>query len=588
MQASLTRSIRRLSRPGLVVFIWGAGIWAFHWTLGRDGLGLGEGNAWLGALLLTFASSWLGWAVRQAWVYPRRLKRAEALWAAGGYASDVVDLLAGVNLATGELGHRVWLLRARANLALGYRNLAWAESEEAHLARVPFWLRCFLRFYLRAIPERSEAFLDWTGPLWLRLAPDMPSLQWRLAIHALRRDQPGSREKAWGLLLAALPHATEDPVLLEDLMLALLGRLQEQDAEARSLGSQPGEPGLQAAFERVMDLLLHRHGGPRTGWDRVAPAMHLLRRGRFGEVLAISRTLPPDRSPEALWIAAVAARKGLGDLDGAWSTAEQALAQEPTSFRLWMMREDLALELHRHQEALEALERTREFFTDGAPMEQLREWHTRRAEYAYWIEKDPDEAAKHLEFLPTTEDSQGRPPLRLLILLDLERYDEVHSEVAPLLDLHPGNPDLQLIQAESLGGMEAWESLRELLDSLGEEARQRPEFWHLRGICRSHFGDLLEAREDLERSVRMEPDNLRYLLDSGHACADLGDWERAEHFWRQALREDESSEEAFIELADTRRNLHDPEGARRLLRECLLLHPESEDAQIMLAELEAN
>ena len=100
--------------------------------------------------------------------------------------------------------------------------------------------------------------------------------------------------------------------------------------------------------------------------------------------------------------------------------------------------------------------------------------------------------------------------------------------------------------------------------------------------------DLLAAREDLERCARMEPDNLDYMLDEGHACADLGEWERAEFYWRQALRLDERSEEAFIELADTRRNLHDPEGARRLLRECLLLHPESGSAQIMLAELEAN
>lgn len=588
MQVPLTRSIRRLSRTGLVLLCWCVAVWAFHQALGEGGFGWSRGKAWAGAFLLAFGSSWAGWAVRQAWIHPRRLKRAEALWAAGGFASDVVDLLAGVNLATGELGHRVWLLRSRANLALGYRNLAWAESEEAHLARVPFWLRGLLRLYLRSIPDRSEAFLDRTGPLWMRLVPNMPSLQWRLAIHHLRRGRSGSREKAWELLLAAMPYATEDPALLEDLMLALLGRLQERDQEAERLGPQTGMPEFQAAFERALDLLLHRHGYPRTGWDRVAPAMHLLQRGRYDEVLAISRTLPLDRSPEALWVATVAAQKGLGDLNGAWNSVEQALAQEPGSFRLWMMREDLALDLRKHPEALESLERAWTLFQDGGPMEQLREWHTRRAEYAYWIEEDPDEAGKHLDFLPATLDPRGQPPLRLFVLLDLGRYDEAHREVAPLLAEHPGNLDLLLIQAESLGGMEAWDSLRELLDTLGQEARERAEFWHLRGLCRSHQDDLLAAREDLERCARMEPDNLDYMLDAGHACADLGEWERAEFYWRQALRLDERSEEAFIELADTRRNLHDPEGARRLLRECLLLHPESGSAQIMLAELEAN
>lgn len=534
------------------------------------------------------ASVWLGWAIRQAWVYPRRLLKAEALWNGGGYASEVVDQLSDVYLATGELGFRVWLLRSRANAALGYKNLAWVESEEAHLARVPFWLRPFLRRFLRALPERRNLDVEKTGRLWLRLLPAMPSLKWRLAIRFLHQDQPTFRVRAWELLLQALPHAAEDPVLLEDLMLALLGRLQDLEREPRALGPQPGEPELQAAFERVLDLLLHRHGQLRNGWDRVAPAMHLLHRGRHDEVLALGHTLPPDRYPEALWVALVAACKGLGDQEGAWTLTGRALAYQPESFRLWMMREDLALELHRNPEALEALERARTLFTDGAPVEPLREWHVRRAEYAYWVEKDPEEAARHLDFLPQGEDAEGRAPLRLLILLDQGRYEEVHREVEPLLERSPANADLQLIQAESLAGMEAWGPLQELLDSLGDAVRQHADFWHLRGIARSHLGNLLGSREDLERAVQLEPDNLRFALDAGHACADLGEWERSEYHWRLALRHDERSEEALTQLAEARRTLHDIEGSKRLLRECLLHHPESESAQVMLAELEAN
>ena len=583
-----TLTLRSHLRAALAAGVWIAALWAFHWTLGPAGLGGSEVWAWIGAFLLAFGSSWLGWAIRQAWIHPRRYRKAEALWASGGYASDVVDLLAGVTLATGELGHRVWLLRARANLSLGYRNLAWAESEEAHLARVPWWFRGLLRCYLRAVPDRSPAYLERTGPVWMRLVPGMPSLVWRLAIQRLRQEGPEARASAWELILSVLPHATEDPVLLEDLMLALLGRLQERPASERSLGSQPGEPELQAAFERVLDLLLHRHGAPRVGWDRVPPALHLVRRGRYGEALALAGTLPPDRTPEALWVAAVAARKALGDLDGAWKTTDQALDREPASFRLWMMREDLALDLRRHAEALDALSRAQALIEDGGPLEAVREWHTRRAEYAYWIAKDPDEAARHLDFLPAEEDAEGRPPLRLLILLDQERYDDALGEVAPMLARQPEHPDLQLVQAEGLAGLEAWESLRAHLDGVGEAARQRPVFWHLRGICRAHLGDLQGSREDLERSAHLEPENLRFMLDAGHACADLGEWERAEHFWRQALRLDEQSEEALTQLSEARRTLHDEEGAKRLLRECLLHHPESETAQVMLAELEAN
>ena len=576
------RFLRAVLAPAVWAAAWGALFLAL-----KDLPGLGPWAA-PAAAGLVFASAWLGWVVRQAWIYPLRLRQAETLWAAGGYASDVVDLLAKIHLPTGELGHRVWLLRARANLALGFHNLAWAESEEAHLARLPFWIRPFLRRYLRRIPERSLASLDRTGRRWLRVAPAMPSLRWRLAIQFMREGGPERRDQAWRLLLEALPHAAGDPVLLDDLLLALLGRLQEVEQDAPRLGMQPGAPELKAAFERVLDLLVHGHGAPRLGWDRPAPAAHLLRSGRADEALAVVRTLPPELRPEALWVVMVAALRSLGGQEAAWLAVAQALDHQPDSFRLWMMQEDIALATHRNDEALAALERAGALVRDGGPLETVREWHTRRAEFAYWVENDLEEAARHLAFLPAELDAQGRPPLRLLLLLDQERYDEVHREVEPLLARHPDDPELQLIQAESLGGMEAWKALRDYLDTLGEAARQRSDFWHLRGICRSHLGNLLGSREDLERCTQLEPDNLRFLLDAGHACADLGEWERSEFHWRRALAQDERNEEALTQLAEARRTLHDPAGARRLLRECLLHHPESAAAQSMLAELEAN
>jgi tetratricopeptide (TPR) repeat protein len=145
-----------------------------------------------------------------------------------------------------------------------------------------------------------------------------------------------------------------------------------------------------------------------------------------------------------------------------------------------------------------------------------------------------------------------------------------------------------MLQADCLAGMEAWEALLPYLNSLGEACREQADFWHLRGLARANLGEHLPARLDLERAVRMDPRNLRYLLDAGHGCAELGDWDRAEGHWRQALQVDGESEEALIHLAEARRELEDLEGARRYLRECLLHHPDSADAQARLAELEAN
>ena len=85
----------------------------------------------------------------------------------------------------------------------------------------------------------------------------------------------------------------------------------------------------------------------------------------------------------------------------------------------------------------------------------------------------------------------------------------------------------------------------------------------------------------------MESGNLRMVLDAGHACMDLGEFARAEQHWRQALRLEVTDAEALVQLAETRQMLQDPDGARRYLRECLLHHPESAEAQAALAALEA-
>ena len=168
------------------------------------------------------------------------------------------------------------------------------------------------------------------------------------------------------------------------------------------------------------------------------------------------------------------------------------------------------------------------------------------------------------------------------------QFEAAYAEVVSLLQASPEDPDLLLLQAECLLGMDAWEALLPFLEGLGERCRERPSFWHLRGLAHANLGDGLPARLDLERAVRMDSQTLRYLLDAGHACAELGDWDRAESHWRKALQLEPQEEETLIHLAEARRELEDLEGARRYLRECLLHHPDSPEAQTRLAELEAN
>jgi tetratricopeptide (TPR) repeat protein len=318
--------------------------------------------------------------------------------------------------------------------------------------------------------------------------------------------------------------------------------------------------------------------------------MHLLRKGRPAEALALIGGLPPERRTlPLLWLADSVARRRLGDLEGAWRVVEAAVEAHPKVFRLWMERYQIALELQRDGDALRSLERAWKAVPEGTEGESERqEWHLRRAEFAFWWEDLPGFAKELLEKIPANQRGEHHPPLLLQVRAALGEYEAAYAEVTELLKAAPDDVDLLLLQADCLAGLEAWEALLPFLDGLGEACRLQSAFWHLRGLAQANLGNHLPARLDLERAVRMDPRRPRYLLDAGHGCAELGDWDRAESHWRQVLQVDGHSEEALIHLAEARRELEDTDGARRYLRECLLHHPDSEDAQVRLAELEAN
>jgi tetratricopeptide (TPR) repeat protein len=528
-------------------------------------------NGWLLAGAIP-AGAWVGWAFRQAWIYPSILGKAEALWAEGAPASQVAECLSRASLATGELGYRIHLLRATAHLSLGYQERSWLDALQAQLSRLPAWKRRLVGRAFGKVPDTpSPRRLAW-GERLIRLAPRMARLRHLQGILRLRSGTPEAMHAAWEHFEAALPLAWDDPLVLEDLMLAGLQHGQERLAEA------------------ALAILLTRHGDSRLPWDRGAAGMYLLRNERYVEALALVQGLPSERRNQPLlWLCESVARRQLGDREGAWRVAEAAVRQLPEAFRLWMERYQIALDLHLDAEALKSLDRAWQTIPGGPDHDSLRqEWRLRRAEFALWWEDQPDFAQELLGAVPLDLQGDHRPPLRLQILVAQGDYEKAYQEVVGLLEQEPGDVDLLLLQADCLAGMEAWEALLPYLIGLDEGCRDRPAFWHLRGLAQANLGEAMPARLDLERAVRLDPRCLRYLLDAGHACAELGDWDRAEGHWRQALQLDPQAEEALIHLAEARQGLDDLEGARRYLRECLLHHPDSQDAQARLAELEAN
>lgn len=528
------------------------------------------------ALALTLGvmglGGWLGMAARSRWVDRPQLIRAECRWAQGEPPYDVLQALGAPVWNRGETSYRMLLLKSTLHLAQGQRDRAWLVALEAQLARLPLWKSLLVSRAFQKVPGLpGDQRLTW-GRRLIRLAPEVGRLRHLQGILLLRVAEPAALHQAWTHFEAALPRSWDDPLLLEDLMLAGL------------------QHGKEEVAEQALRILMTRHGDPRIPWDRGAAGMHLLRNGRHAEALALVQALPPDcRTHPLHWLAETVSRRQLGDREGAWRVIETALQHLPTAFRLWMERYQIALELRRDQDALHTLEQAWLTIPEGEEGRSFRqEWQLRRAEFAFWWEDRPAFARELLDEVPIDLQGDHHPPLRLQIQVAEGDYEAAYAEVLALLKRQPEDVDLLLLQADCLAGMSAWEALLPYLDGLGEACRERPVYWHLRGLCRAHQGDPLPARQDLERAARMDPHDLRFLLDAGHACAELNDWDRAESHWRQALQVDPQAEEALIHLADARRELEDIDGARRYLRECLLHHPDSVEAQNRLAELEAN
>lgn len=540
-------------------------LWLLSWSLVQDlgwpGLALILGTATAAVLLRI----WLVEAPKYA--------RAERLWMTGAAPEEVLGLLRFQGLVRGELGHRWALLRGKVNLALGQRDQAWSDFLEAHLLRIPAWRRLFVRRLFRTVLAHPTARDISRGERRLRALPHLGRLHHLQGIWELRRGGEDAEARAWRHFERALPLSWFDPLLLEDLFLAAVER-----------------PERLAQADLALALLLRHHGDPRTAWDRASAARYLVGTGRHAEAVALISALSPEtRTKPWHWAALAIGLRTLGDLEGAGRALEQGLSRHPGSFRLWMERFGQAMARGEDGLAEDSLRQAQRCLPqEGEPGPLTYEWRVHKAEFEHWVRGDETAARRLLEDVPYEHQGDHHPPLRLQILVAQGDFEAAHQQLAPLLERHPGDLDLLLMQADVLAGLEAWKALLPFLDQLPEGAQNRALYWHLRGLALIHLGEAGPSRSDLERAAHMEPNNLRFVLDAGHACAELGDWERSELHWRQALRLEAANEEALVQLADSRRACHDERGALALLRECLSHHPHSEEAQVRLAELEAN
>ena len=172
--------------------------------------------------------------IQNQWIFPGKFRRAELLWDGGAPASEVTSSLRQATFATGELGYRIHLLLGRTYFAQGFRNQAGNDFLQAQLARLPTWKRMLVQPFFLSLPKVPSPMRFRYGRFLLRLASRIPHLHHRLGILHLRRNGPGDSDQAWLDFRNALPLSGDDPLMLEDILLAALNRGEPEIAAVKA------------------------------------------------------------------------------------------------------------------------------------------------------------------------------------------------------------------------------------------------------------------------------------------------------------------------------------------------------------------
>jgi tetratricopeptide (TPR) repeat protein len=534
--------------------------------------------AMLGGIPLVHA---LAFALRQAWVLPRVFRKAEHLWASRAPVAEVLAAAEPLAKAVGELGYRGYMLRSWAFFALGQRHIAELMAELAYIAREPWWVRRPVRICMRF----NKAGRQWPSSLAAALIPDYPIFCRTWAKEGIASKDDGTASNGWSLMLACASLACDDPLFLDGCMAMALGRLESnQNGKGRSRSG----PEARALLERCMALLLHKHSDPRLPWNRGRLAAYLSSERRDDAVLALCGGLPPAFRSVDIWLLEARTWGRVGNLNSAWAAIDSAVKVHPSSYRLWLEAYRIAMARSDARAAFKSLEHAGRYSASQCAPHDRWEFDLAKSEYCFWVEGNAGAAWKHLSNVPEKQLEGCRPLYKAQLLLSQNSFEEAYSNISELLISQPSNTDLRLMQSEAMAGMGAWEALLPYLASLGEEAGGRAGYWHLMGMANKGMANSAQSREDFERAAWMESFNIRYIIDAGAACVELGEYARSEQYWKRAIKLDPHNKEALLGLAYSSESRHDLAAAKSLLRECLIHHPDFQPAYEMLLRLDAN
>jgi tetratricopeptide (TPR) repeat protein len=161
-------------------------------------------------------------------------------------------------------------------------------------------------------------------------------------------------------------------------------------------------------------------------------------------------------------------------------------------------------------------------------------------------------------------------------------YDDAIQLLRPFEKSHPQNLDIAFVLGEALIHAEKLQEGLNLVQRVAT-ARNDANAWTLAGMVQLKLGKYTEARDSLDRGLRLDPTISGAYTLSGIAQLRTGDEEGAKSAFRKAIELDVNDFDASLRLGTLLRAEGNLEDAKTYLGRALQINPRSLMAQYQMA-----
>ena len=145
--------------------------------------------------------------------------------------------------------------------------------------------------------------------------------------------------------------------------------------------------------------------------------------------------------------------------------------------------------------------------------------------------------------------------------------------------------DSLLSQAQEHHHARRFAKAKQIYFNILKERSDHPDALNLLGVALAQGGEPAKAVKYLQRAIEIRPDLAPFRVNLGVIFQDLEKFDQAEESYKQSIKIDKMSEDAYYNLAKLYRQLEKPEAALETYQHLLLINPERQDALVNVGNI---